>query len=35
MIAPMIKTIIDLLNLAFKCRLVSETGMIALVQAGM
>ena len=35
MIAPMIKTIIVLLNFAFKCRLVNETCAIALVQAGM
>ena len=34
MIAPMIKTIIVLLNLAFKCRLVNETRAIALMQAG-
>ena len=33
MIAPMIKTIIVLLNFAFKCRLVKETRMIALLQA--
>ena len=30
MIAPMIKTIIDLLNLAFKCSLVSETSWLHL-----
>ena len=30
----MIKTIIVLLNFAFKCRLVNETRAIALVQAG-
>ena len=33
MIAPMIKTIIVLLNFAFKCRPVKETRMIALWQA--
>ena len=32
--APMITTIIALLNFAFKCRLVNETRTIALVQAG-
>ena len=31
----MIKTIIVLLNFAFKCRLVNETCAIALVQVGM
>ena len=34
MLAPMIKIIIVLLNLAFKCRLVNETSQIALTQAG-
>ena len=33
MIAPIIKTIV-LLNFAFKCRLVNETCVIALMQAG-
>ena len=31
----MIKLIINLLNFAFKCRLVTETHVIALIQAGM
>ena len=34
MLAPMIKIIIVLLSLAFKCRLVNETSEIALMQAG-
>ena len=34
MVAPMIKTIIVLLNFAFECRLVNDTHMIALMQAG-
>ena len=34
MIAPIIETIIVLLNCAFKCSLVTETYMTALMQAG-
>ena len=35
MISPMIKTITVFLNFAFNCRPVSETCMIAIMQAGM